>query len=253
MTRRPFAAMACLAASLAPAIAVVSDVDVAAPAVARHLVLVVGSRSTYCSGVALKRDLVLAAAHCVQPAGGDYMLIEAGATRDWAFKSIAAIARHPEFQIKALLRRQPTADVALLRPAAPLPAAVAPAPLAGARVAMIGDRLIVAGYGVAVRGDGQTGGAVRSAILADIDSSGMLRARLIDSGAKGAPIGMCTGDSGAPVFAERNREPAVVGLVSWSAGPDLSDGCGSLAGLTPLALYRDWIVDTAASMGSPLP
>ena len=61
------------------------------------------------------------------------------------------------------------------------------------------------------------------------------------------------GDSGAPVFAERNRDPAVVGVVSWSAGPDLSDGCGSLAGLTPLAPYRAWIVDTAASMGSPLP
>ena len=64
---------------------------------------------------------------------------------------------------------------------------------------------------------------------------------------------MCTGDSGAPVFAEQNGEPAVVGLVSWSARPDLSDGCGSLAGLTLLAPYRDWIVDTAVSMGSPLP
>ena len=67
MTRRPFAAMACLAASLASAIAAVSDVDVAAPAVARHLVLVVGSRSTYCSGVALKRDLVLAAPTACSP------------------------------------------------------------------------------------------------------------------------------------------------------------------------------------------
>src|SRR5882672_11430239 len=114
MVHRPLAALACLASLIAPAIAVVGPGDGADPMIARHLVLVVGSRSTYCSGVALGRDLVLVAAHCVLP-GGDYMLVEAAATRDWPFKSLAAIALHPEFEVKAMLRRQPTADIALLK------------------------------------------------------------------------------------------------------------------------------------------
>jgi len=45
----------------------------------------------------------------------------------------------------------------------------------------------------------------------------------------------------------------VIGVVSWSTGPNLTGGCGGLTGLTPLVRYRSWIVDTAKSLGSPLP
>jgi hypothetical protein len=45
---------------------------------------------------------------------------------------------------------------------------------------------------------------------------------------------------------------AVVGVVSWSTGPALSDGCGGLTGVTPLTRYRVWIVEQARKMGAPL-
>jgi secreted trypsin-like serine protease len=44
----------------------------------------------------------------------------------------------------------------------------------------------------------------------------------------------------------------VIGVVSWSTGPGNSAGCGGLTGVTPLARYRDWIVQQAARMGSAL-
>jgi hypothetical protein len=44
----------------------------------------------------------------------------------------------------------------------------------------------------------------------------------------------------------------VIGVVSWSTGPNLGDGCGGLTGVTPLVRYRDWIVREAARMGSAL-
>jgi hypothetical protein len=44
----------------------------------------------------------------------------------------------------------------------------------------------------------------------------------------------------------------VIGVVSWSTGPDNSEGCGGLTGVTPLSLYRGWIVGTAARLGSPI-
>jgi secreted trypsin-like serine protease len=62
-------------------------------------------------------------------------------------------------------------------------------------------------------------------------------------------MGACTGDSGAPVY----ENGALVGVVSWSTGPNLEDGCGGLTGVTPLTLYRGWIADTARKLGSPLP
>jgi hypothetical protein len=44
----------------------------------------------------------------------------------------------------------------------------------------------------------------------------------------------------------------VIGVVSWSTGPNSSDGCGGLTGVTPLANYRAWNVEQARRMGSPL-
>jgi hypothetical protein len=32
----------------------------------------------------------------------------------------------------------------------------------------------------------------------------------------------------------------------------LSEGCGGLTGVTPLARYRAWMVEQATKMGSPL-
>ena len=78
--------------------------------------------------------------------------------------------------------------------------------------------------------------------------------RLVDPATKGerAGLGACTGDSGAPAFEETGASAAVIGIVSWTTGPGGSDGCGGLTGLTPLVLYRDWIVTTARQLGSPV-
>lgn len=40
--------------------------------------------------------------------------------------------------------------------------------------------------------------------------------------------------------------------MSWSTEPDDSEGCGGLTGVTPLLLYRAWIVETAGKLKSPL-
>jgi secreted trypsin-like serine protease len=67
-----------------------------------------------------------------------------------------------------------------------------------------------------------------------------------------AGLGACTGDSGAPAFDTTGGRLAVIGVVSWSTGPKLGAGCGGLTGVTPLARYRAWIVETAGKLGSTL-
>jgi len=119
----------------------------------------------------------------------------------------------------------------------------------------VGDRFVVAGYGLATRGDGKTGGTVRAATLVATGAPGSLQIRLVDPATKGdrAGLGACTGDSGAPVFRDTDGVLAVIGVVSWSTGPNMTDGCGGLTGVTPLARYRGWIVEQAGKMGRPLP
>ena len=154
--------------------------------------------------------------------------------------------------MKTMLAHRATADVALLQLEAPKnnPSAIGVplTPLAA------GNKFSIAGIGVTVRGDGKSAGIVRSADLVATGHPGTLQIRLFDPATNGARAGLgaCTGDSGGPVFEQQQGKPVLIGVVDWSTGPNGSDGCGGLTGVTPLTLYRDWIVQTAKQWGSAL-
>jgi trypsin len=220
----------------------------------RSVVMILGSSGTACTATAIGRDVLLTAAHCVQP-GADYKLLGSEPGQPPALKTIVRIERHPQFDIKRLFNHLATADVALIKLAEPLPARISPALIAGgSETVAVGDSLVVAGYGVTLRGDGRTGGTARAATLVVTGQPGPLQIRLFDPVSKGlsAGLGACSGDSGAPAFRTSGAGPAILGVVSWSTGPNLTAGCGGLTGITPLARYRGWIVDTARSLGTPL-
>ena len=248
---RMLTALACLIASALPAPAMVGGAGAPADAIARAVVLIVGSRGNSCTGVALARYLILTVAHCVLP-GADYKIVEFDSARQPQLRDVTSVTAHPKFDLQSLLGHRATADLALLKLVAPL-GSVEPAPLgpAGNTVAP-GDEFLVAGTGVAIRGDGKSGGVVRAATLVATGKPGTLQIRLVDPATNGEKPGRgaCTGDSGAPVFRNFNDRPAVIGLVSWSTGPGNSGGCGGLTGVTPLVLYRDWILQTSKALGN---
>ena len=201
-----------LTASL-PAVAMVGGATPAGGGAGRAVVMLTGSHGTFCSGVALAPSLVLTAGHCVLP-GADYKLIEFDAARRPALKDISAIARHPEFDVNAVLRHQVTADVAVLRLATPSNVAAATLAPAGGAVA-VGDRFTVVGYGLAVRGDGKSGGTVRAATLAATGQPGSLQIRLVDPATRGERAGLARrhqrggahGAASAAIAAHRHAEP----------------------------------------------
>ena len=250
---RAILAIILLTSSAAPAPALVGGAPAAPADIARAVVLIVGSRGNSCSGVALARDLVLTAAHCVLP-GADYKIVEFDAARQPQLRDVRSVTAHPKFDIKTMLAHRATADVALLKLAAPL-ASVTPAALGGPGFTVApGDSFKVAGAGVATRGDGKSGGTVRTADLVATGRPGTLQIRLHDAATRGDKpgLGACTGDSGAPVFRGENGVSAVIGVVSWSTGAGNTDGCGGLTGVTPLTLYRDWITHSAKILGNQI-
>jgi secreted trypsin-like serine protease len=248
-----FIALLAVAASV-PTVAMVGGAQPAADGAGRAVVMLDGSGGTVCTATAIGRDLLLTAAHCVQP-GSEYKFLDNPASREAKLKSVARIARHPQFDLKKLFAHVATADVALVKLAEPLPARIPIAPLGGENEAVaVGDAFVVAGYGVTVRGAEKLDGVVRAATLVATGQPGTLQIRLFDPRTKGdSPgLGACTGDSGAPAFRQESGNFAVIGVVSWSTGPKLTAGCGGLTGITPIALYRSWIIATAQALASPL-
>jgi hypothetical protein len=246
-------ALACLLAAPLAAHAIVGGAPAAPAELARSVVLIVGSRGNFCSGVALARDLVLTAAHCVLP-GADYKIVEYDAAKQPLLRDVARVMAHPKFDLKTMLAHRATADVALLKLAAPLASAV-PAKLFGNGFTVApGDVFTIAGTGVAIRGDGKSGGTVRAAQLVATGKPGNLQVRLYDAASRGdkSGLGACTGDSGAPVFRIDGDNALVVGVVSWSTGSANQGGCGGLTGVTPLTLYLSWLTDSAKILGNQI-
>ncbi len=212
---------------------------------ARQVVLIVGGQSL-CTGVVIAPDLVLTAAHCVLGKGKYRLLVLEG--RNLAVKDIASVAAHPQFSPRA-----DAPDLALVKLASPPLRNLVPAALSERRVPpSVGDRFIVAGFGVAVQGDRRTAGKLRAVTLVATDRPSSQQLSLVDPRKLGeAPgLGVCNGDSGGPVLDE--RDGALVGIVSWSARPGGEPVCGFVSGVIPLARYRYWLLDTAAKLGSPL-
>ena len=238
--RHFIASLFCFLIFAVTARAMVGGAPQASGEAARHVVLIVGSRGTSCTATLIARDLLLTAAHCAMP-DATYKLVLFDAAHQPTLKDIVRVAQHPQFDLKTMLVHRATADVALTKLAEPLPAPFTPAPLAETSTIAPGDPFVVAGYGVTVRGDGRTGGTLREVRLVATGKPGTLQLRLVDPATNGVRPGLsaCTGDSGAPAFAEQSGRLAVIGVVSWSTGPNMTAGCGGLTGITPFARYRD--------------
>ena len=206
--------------SAQPASAMVGGGSAPSPIAAGAVVTIVGSHGNSCTGTLIARDVVLTAAHCIAP--GTTTKIVDYKSQPPRLLDIRRTATHPQFDMQSLLAHRATADVALLQLASPL--AAQPAALGGALM----PSLTVTGR------------------------PGTLQIRLVDPSTNNtrAGLGACTGDSGAPAFLDSNGGAVIAGVVSWSTGANNASGCGGLTGVTPLALYRDWILKTARSWGA---
>src|SRR5882757_8317211 len=251
--RRPALALIALF-SLSPAAgALVGGADVVRGSGAgRHIVMIISTRGSLCTGTAIARDLVLTGGHCVAPAATYRVLVPDIKPPGLGIRSIAV---HPRYNPKDYASGRVTADVALLKLEGALPADIVPARFATPSAVAPGDRFVIAGYGGTVADSDTGAGTPRAAVLVATGKPGTLQIRLVDPATRGerAGLGACTGDSGGPAFVDNGGGVySVIGVVSWSTGPASSAGCGGLTGVTPLTLHRAWIDETARKLGSQL-
>jgi secreted trypsin-like serine protease len=215
---------------------------------ARPIVMVIDPRGDLCTGTALTRELVLTAAHCV----ARKERYEVKPYQTGAPVPVHAVAVHPRFDLESYAASRATADIALVKLAAPLPDVIVPAALAAARRVKVGETLTIAGFGTVADRSADGLGIPRMAKLIVTGKPGSLQIRLVDPAARNLRpgLGACTGDSGAPAY--DGDGPLIIGVVSWTTAANDEEGCGGLTGLTPLLAYRSWIIDTARKLNSPL-
>ncbi len=219
---------------------------------ARSVVTIIGSHGTVCSGSLIAPNIVLTAGHCIAP-DTSYRVLDYTTQPPRLLTAQKAMA-HPQFNLKTMLAHRATADVALLLLPSAVPSKV-PALLGTPRIPVVpGARFTVAGVGVTVSGGDDGVGTIRSASLVATGQPSGFQIRLVDPATNNirSGLGACTGDSGAPAFEDQDGRAVIVGVVSWSTGAKNSDGCGGLTGVTPLTVYRDWILQTARSWGATM-
>jgi hypothetical protein len=205
------------------------------PEAAGSAVMVLSSNGGVCTGIVVAADAVLTAGHCVGPRAEHrvHFKDEAGAP---VLAEITARALHPGYDSGAVAGRRRSIDLALVRLTAPLPARFVPATLSTA-MPRAGERLTLAGYGVAAPGDARSTGTYRGVDLGVIEPHGPSRI-LVWLGAGPGGASACHGDSGGPISAGSS----VVAVSAWVAGK----ACGGLSQGVLLGPQRDWIDRTLA-------
>ena len=230
-----------------PTIAIVGDATPGNPfADSYHVVLIEDSHGDGCTGVALARNIVLTAAHCVIHVDHKYQIAKVDVTP--VSIPVASVELHPQFDPSAYAASRASADLAIVILAEPLPSPIN-APMLGSTTAAAGEQLTITGYGVG--NDKKVLGTLRSAKQVVTGNPGKLQLKLFDPETRNRSSGLssCAGDAGGPAVKEQDGKITLVGIMVWGTGPNDQEGCGGLTGLVPIRTYGDWIIAVVKESG----
>ena len=198
-------------------------------------VMVLDNRGNVCSGVVVRQDVVLTAAHCVATAS-DWRIHWRDENNVPILVQPKHVKIHPQYNTKAIKNRSISIDMALVKLPEPLPSQFWPIALSDVQELSVGDSVIVAGYGLSDEKNSKALGKFRSATLSVIEPYGKSKIILWLEDPLSAGAGGCHGDSGGPLI----HNGSVIGITAWTTGKGRSD-CGVYTQGALISPQRDWI------------
>lgn len=211
----------------------------ASSVISQQVVMIVSTRGASCTSTVVARDLLLTAAHCVQPKS-DYAAVIPGTPP--RIIPITKIVLHPRYDPQQFETRRPSPDIAIVKIAELLPSHYRIAKLAAsATFPKHGAMFELTGFGFARDGDAHSAGTLRSVTLPNVGSTGDSMIRV--SAGNGGTAGACTGDSGGPAYLDGQ----VAGVIGWTSIPP-GKNCGFTTGITLIGFQYGWIERTIKNL-----
>ncbi len=227
--------------------------------IAKSTVLINGkiARASFtCTGVIFSKNLILTAGHCLGAPGWAELKVFFGVNKKKPGQSIKVIQQIRMANIPINSPPYDWQDLALLKLEKPIPEDYRPANIAMENPNLKdGDDVIMAGYGVTTANSkysGDGGAGVLRAVLQKIITAQHGNTEiLVDNSMKGA----CSGDSGGPLFIERESQLLVVGITSRMSSRNIVPGskpvryeCRVDIIYTQIFAHREWIEKVAMQM-----
>jgi len=201
-----------------------------------HVVMVLGSRGSVCTGTLISQRVIVTAAHCT--AGSNQIAVAYFEDGRPVLQAVSEVARNPGFSRNSAV----SLDIALLRLQSDLPNRFVPVPIDGGAAAnAVGEDLTIAGFGLMQDRDLKSAGTLRTASVRLLPK---LYPRFLRVGldSKLESLAVCKGDSGGPVLSGG----ALVGVVYAAEKTGKAQSCGATAQAVRLAPQRDWISSVLA-------
>lgn len=198
-----------------------------------------------CSGTLISKELVLTAAHCIDPSS-DQLIVYFGQDLSKPAESLVRKAlkavQHKDYNPE---RMEDTADIAMVRFSGELPPGFAPVALFNDFASLKkGSKVRVAGYGLNwAWGIKRGSGVLRTTELKVKEPVYGQTEIMIDQSIR---KGVCSGDSGGPAYIEKNGKLFLMGVVSRgdSIPIPLTPDCFIMSIFTRVDAYVPWIKET---------
>lgn len=209
-----------------------------------------GETITSCTGVVISNRVILTAGHCVKGAKktGIIAVFNTEMTCSPGFnasKSITSvdILTHEDYKGDSRAKD----DLAMVKLESPIPASYRPQELYDGQSPLSSDDVLMIGYGIT--SEGKSDSLRLRKTIKSFKNEAAQKDQNIGFDQRTASGGVCTGDSGGPVYVQVGGQFKLIGVNSIVMGKSNETACHTMSMAMYMPAFADWVEKGLAKLG----